>query len=126
MLTLQSLTPRRAALIGLWPTFPQPSPTEPMTRAGFPRQGYSRNVLGNDRTDRDAATEHRHVVRDAAQPSIGSTVTSDTPIHDWLRPRLADLVQQAERAGFLREAVVAVIMDLMTAPPYDDAPPPVE
>jgi hypothetical protein len=60
------------------------------------------------------------------KPSIGSTMTSDTPIHDWLRPRLADLVQQAERAGFLREAVVAVIMDLMTAPPSDDAPPPVE
>lgn len=51
-------------------------------------------------------------------------MTSDTPVHDWLRPRLADLVQQAERAGFLREAVVAVIMDLMTAPPYDDSPPP--
>ena len=47
---------------------------------------------------------------------------SDTPVHDWLRPRLAELVQQAERAGFLREAVVAVIMDLITAPPYDDAP----
>jgi hypothetical protein len=52
---------------------------------------------------------------------------SDTPVHDWLRPRLAELVQQAERAGFLREAVVAVIMDLITAPPYDDdAVPPVE
>jgi hypothetical protein len=75
---------------------------------------------------RDAETEHRHAVRDAAQSSIGPTMTSDTPVHDWLRPRLADLVQQAERAGFLREAVVAVIMDLMTAPPYDDAPPPVE
>ncbi len=51
---------------------------------------------------------------------------SDTPVHDWLRPRLAELVQQAEHAGFLREAIVAVIMDLITAPPYDDAVPPIE
>ena len=53
-------------------------------------------------------------------------MTSDTPLHDWLRPRLADLVQQAQRAGFLREAVIAVIMDLITARPYDDAVPPAE
>ena len=70
--------------------------------------------------------ERRHAVWNAKQLSIGPPMTSDTPVHNWLRPRLADLVQQAEHAGFQREAVVAVIMDLITAPPYDDAVPPVE
>ena len=47
---------------------------------------------------------------------------SETPVHDWLRPRLADLVRQAERAGFARETVIAVITDLITAPPFSQAP----
>jgi hypothetical protein len=46
---------------------------------------------------------------------------SETPIHDWLRPRLADLVRQAERAGFERQAVIAVMTDLITEPPYNEA-----
>ncbi len=45
-----------------------------------------------------------------------------TPLHDWLAPRLAALVQAGEAAGFERSAVVAVIIDLITAPPYDEAP----
>jgi hypothetical protein len=48
---------------------------------------------------------------------------SDTPLHDWLRPRLAELVRQAERAGFDRDAVVAVLTDLVTTPPYNRSAP---
>lgn len=47
---------------------------------------------------------------------------SDTPVHNWLRPRLADLVRQAERAGFDRQTVIAVLTDLITSPPFN-APP---
>ena len=44
---------------------------------------------------------------------------SDTPVHNWLRPRLADLVRQAERAGFDRQTVIAVLTDLITSPPFN-------
>jgi hypothetical protein len=46
---------------------------------------------------------------------------TETPIHDWLRPRLAELVRQAERAGFDRDIVIAVLTDLITAPPFNRA-----
>ena len=46
---------------------------------------------------------------------------TETPIHDWLRPRLAELVQQAERAGFDRDTVIAVLTDLITAQPFNRA-----
>ncbi len=49
------------------------------------------------------------------------TNSADTPVHDWLRPRLQTLVDEAERNGFDREAVVAVITDIITAPPFDTA-----
>jgi hypothetical protein len=45
---------------------------------------------------------------------------SETPVHDWLRPRLAELVRQAERAGFAKDTVIAVITDLITAPPFNE------
>jgi hypothetical protein len=44
-----------------------------------------------------------------------------TPMHDWLSPRLLSLVRDAEQAGFDRAAVVAVIIDLITMPPFNDA-----
>ena len=44
---------------------------------------------------------------------------TETPLHDWLRPRLDALLQDAEAAGFAREAAVAVLLDLVSAPPYD-------
>ena len=44
-----------------------------------------------------------------------------TPIHDWLLPRVLSLVREAEQAGFDRETVVAVITDLITTPPFNDA-----
>jgi mannose/fructose-specific phosphotransferase system component IIA len=54
-------------------------------------------------------------------------MNQDTPINDWLRPRLAELVRQAERAGFARDTVVAVLTDLITASPFNaaatDSPP---
>lgn len=49
--------------------------------------------------------------------------SADTPIHDWLRPRLQTLVDEAESRGFDREAVVAVITDIITSPPFDTALP---
>jgi hypothetical protein len=47
---------------------------------------------------------------------------SATPVHDWLRPRLAELIRQAELAGFAREVVVQVLDDLITSPPIDEIP----
>ena len=49
--------------------------------------------------------------------------SGDTPIHDWLQPRLQALVDEALHKGFDREAVVAVITDLITSPPFDTALP---
>lgn len=49
-----------------------------------------------------------------------------TPLHDWLRPRLQALLREAAAAGFMREAVCAVLVDLATAPPFDTAPTPDE
>jgi hypothetical protein len=45
---------------------------------------------------------------------------SDTPAHDWLRPRLAELVRQAELAGLERSTVIAILTDLITAPPFNE------
>ncbi len=47
---------------------------------------------------------------------------SETPLHDWLRPRLTELIRQAVRAGFPRDTVIAVITDLITAPPFSQEP----
>jgi hypothetical protein len=43
-----------------------------------------------------------------------------TPMHNWLLPRLVSLVRDAEQAGFDRAAIVAVITDLITMPPFND------
>ncbi len=48
---------------------------------------------------------------------------SDTPIHDFLNPRLTALVREAEAQGFQRDIVVAVLIDLITAPRMDTAAP---
>ena len=37
---------------------------------------------------------------------------SGTTIHDWLRPRLASLVQEGVARGFDPQAVVATMIDL--------------
>ena len=49
-----------------------------------------------------------------------------TPVHEWVLPRLAALVCDAEKAGFDRATVVAVVTDLITAPPFNDAGPMME
>ena len=46
---------------------------------------------------------------------------SQTPLHDWLSARLETLLREALAAGFERDAVVAVLIDLVTSPPYDTA-----
>jgi len=51
---------------------------------------------------------------------------SQTPLHDWMRPRLEHLLRDAVAAGFEREAALAVVTDLATAPEFDKAPPPTE
>lgn len=51
---------------------------------------------------------------------------SQTPLHDWLRPRLDLVLAEAGRAGFDRQAVLAVLTDLATSPAYNEAPLPTE
>ena len=52
-----------------------------------------------------------------------SNKLTDTPLHDWLRPRLTELVQQAKGAGFDRDVVIAVLTDLITSPPFNESGP---
>jgi hypothetical protein len=47
-------------------------------------------------------------------------MTEATPMHDWLLPRLMSLVRDGQQAGFDRAAIVAVITDLITMPPFND------
>ncbi len=47
---------------------------------------------------------------------------ADISPHDWLRPKLAALVKDAEAAGIARDVSVAVITDLMNGPLADTAP----
>jgi hypothetical protein len=51
---------------------------------------------------------------------------SQTPLHDWMRPRLEQVLQDAVAAGFERLAALAVLTDLATAPEFDTAPPTAE
>ena len=44
---------------------------------------------------------------------------SETPVHDWLRPRLRALVEDAVRAGFDRPTVVAVLIDEIEGPAFN-------
>jgi hypothetical protein len=50
-------------------------------------------------------------------------MTQATPIHDYLAPRVAALVQSAAEQGMARDAVVAVLIDILTSPQYDTAAP---
>ena len=50
-------------------------------------------------------------------------MSSDTPIHDFARPRIMALMDQAVAEGFPRDAVVAVLIDIVTAPDFDTAAP---
>ena len=50
-------------------------------------------------------------------------MSSDSPIHDFVLPRLTALVDDAVAAGATREVAVAVIIDLITSPRFDTAAP---
>jgi len=50
-------------------------------------------------------------------------MTSDTPIHDFVAPRMVALLNDAVAKGFPRDAVVAVMIDIVTRPPFDTAEP---
>ena len=56
-------------------------------------------------------------------PNDKGPMMTDVPIHDWLRPRLRALVNEAERAGFDRQVVIAVLIDEITGPGFNDLPP---
>jgi hypothetical protein len=45
-----------------------------------------------------------------------------TPVHEWMTPRLENLLAEAERAGFARDVAVAVVIDLIEGPMFN--PPP--
>jgi hypothetical protein len=44
-----------------------------------------------------------------------------TPAHDWLLPRLLDLLEQAQAAGIPQDVAVAVITDLIKGPEFNSA-----
>jgi hypothetical protein len=46
----------------------------------------------------------------------------ETPLHDWMTPRLEQLLAEAERAGFARDAAVAVVIDLIEGPAFNPGP----
>jgi hypothetical protein len=48
---------------------------------------------------------------------------AETPMHDWLAPRLQALVAEGTAHGFNRDAVVAVIADMITGPRFNEPPP---
>jgi hypothetical protein len=50
-------------------------------------------------------------------------MASDTPIHDFMLPRISALVHEAVAQGFVRDAVVAVVIDIITGPRFDTAAP---
>jgi hypothetical protein len=46
---------------------------------------------------------------------------TQTPAHDWLLPRLLELLEQARAAGIPREVAVAVLADLIEGPDFNPA-----
>lgn len=50
-------------------------------------------------------------------------MTSDSPAHDFLLPRLGALLSQAVSNGFSREVAVAVMIDVVTSPAFNTAAP---
>lgn len=48
-----------------------------------------------------------------------------TPVHDWLAPRIAALLEEATRQGFERDVALAVMLDIIeTGIPAAPAAPP--
>ena len=50
-------------------------------------------------------------------------MTSDSPAHDFLLPRLTALIGEATANGITRDVAVAVLIDLVTSPRFDTAAP---
>lgn len=48
---------------------------------------------------------------------------SQTPLHDWLKPRLQTLVDDAIAAGFEPTTVTAVLTDIFASTNLDHQPP---
>ena len=51
---------------------------------------------------------------------------STTPAHDWITTKLDELLAEAKAAGISRDVAVAVLIDIVTSPDYDEAPLPSE
>jgi len=50
-------------------------------------------------------------------------MTSETPGHDFLLPRLKALIEEATANGIARDVAVAVLTDLVTGPEFNGAAP---
>ena len=50
-------------------------------------------------------------------------MTTLSPAHDFLLPRLAAIVDEAVGAGIPKDVAVAVLIDLVTSPEFDTAAP---
>ena len=50
-------------------------------------------------------------------------MTSSTPAHDFLLPRLTRLIDDTVATGIARDVAVAVLIDLVTSPRFDEALP---
>lgn len=50
-------------------------------------------------------------------------MTSDSPVRDFLLPRLTALVNETTATGVSRDVAVAVLIDLVTSPRFDTAAP---
>lgn len=50
-------------------------------------------------------------------------MTSQTPVHDFIHPRVAALIAEARANGITKEIAVAVLIDIVTAPEFDTAAP---
>jgi hypothetical protein len=44
-----------------------------------------------------------------------------TPVHDWMKPRLDALVEEAMKNGMERDVIVAVMTDIVEGPGYNRA-----
>jgi hypothetical protein len=71
---------------------------------------------------------HALLARDHGKAQTGpsrrnATMTTDSPVHDFLLPRLTALIDDAVAAGITREVAVAVLIDLLTSPRFDTAAP---
>ncbi len=44
---------------------------------------------------------------------------TQTPAHEWMLPKLIELLAEAENAGIARDVAVAVLTDLITDPDFN-------